>query len=40
MDHEMPFMNGNQACRKICDLLNEHNIDKPVMISVSGNQGV
>ena len=37
MDHEMPFMSGNQACRKIVDFLNGYLIDKPVMISVSGN---
>ena len=40
MDHEMPFMNGNQACKKIINFLNAHLIDKPIMISVSGNQGV
>jgi CheY-like chemotaxis protein len=40
MDHEMPFMDGNQASKKIISFLHEHNIPKPVLISVSGSQGV
>ena len=39
MDHEMPFMDGNQACKKIISFLHHHNIPKPVLISVSGMQG-
>jgi len=39
MDHDMPFMNGNQACKKIISFLHEHKIPKPVLISVSGSSG-
>ena len=39
MDHEMPIMDGNQACKKIISFLHYHNIPKPVLISVSGSQG-
>ena len=39
MDHDMPFMDGNQACKKIISFLHQYGIVKPVLISVSGSQG-
>ena len=39
MDHDMPFMDGNQSCKKIISYLHQYDIAKPVLISVSGSQG-